>query len=190
MSNDLDFSQFVQKGGLYVPKRLAVEAHAGFGGRYTAQHIRAGKVIDEWSWDNLIVNQGLNHILSTEFNGGTPITTWYLGLFKGNYTPVATDTAANITANSTEILSTDFTEAIRQTWVIAAPASQAATNAASKATFTINASITVYGAFLVSASACAATTGTLMSAAAFSASKAVVATDQIVLTYAFAASSV
>lgn len=159
-----------------------------FGGKYFAQLKRAGRIIDEWEFDNLIVNQGLNHILTTEFFGGTPITTWYIAVFEANYTPVATDTAANITANSTE--STAYSQATRVAWVPAAPASQAVTNAASVATFTFNATKTIYGAFLVSASAKSATSGTLMSAAAFASSKAVVSGDQLLLTYAFSASSI
>jgi hypothetical protein len=64
------------------------------------------------------------------------------------------------------------------------------TNSASRATFTMNATKTVYGAFLVSASAKSATTGTLMAAAKFSTSKAVVDNDELLITYAFGASSV
>jgi hypothetical protein len=52
----------------------------------------------------------------------------------------------------------------------------------------MNASKTVFGAFLVSASAKSATTGTLMAASKFSASRAVVNLDQLLLTYALSCS--
>lgn len=158
------------------------------GGVYHGQHIRAGEVIDEWEDHNLCVDEGLNSLLDIYFHGSTQITTWYLGLFEGNYTPVAGVTAASITADSTEC--TAYDETVRQTYVEAAAASKVTTNSASKATFTFNATKTIYGAFLVSVATKSGTTGTLFSAARFSASKAVVATDQLLLTYTFTASSV
>lgn len=169
-------------GGVLMPTSGVV-----VGGKFTGQHIRGGEVIDEWEDHNLVVNEGLNSILSIMFNGGTQITTWYLGLFEGNYTPVATVTAATITSASTEC--TAYDEATRVEYVEAAPASQSITNSASRATFTFNATKTIYGAFLVSASAKSATTGTLFAAARFSAAKSVVSTDQLLLTYTFSAAS-
>ncbi len=158
------------------------------GGIFSVEHVRDGEIIDAWDTPNLVTNEGLNHILGVEFNGATQIGTWYVGLFEGNYTPVATVTAATITAAATE--STAYDETTRVAYVEAAPASQSITNSASKATFTINATKTIYGAFLVSASAKSATSGTLFSAARFGTSKAVVAADQLLVTYTIAASSV
>lgn len=143
--------------------------------------------IDEWDVENLVVNEGLNHILNTEFNAGTPISSWFLGLFQGNYTPVATDTASVIAVNSTECSS--YTSATRLAWTPAAPSAQSITNSASPATFTFNASQTIYGAFLISNSTISGTAGVLFSAAQFSASKSVVNLDQLLLTYTFNASS-
>jgi len=169
--------------GVLVPdNRLVV------GGVFDCEHVRDGEVIDRWSQPNLVVNEGLNSLLGIMFHGDTQITTWYLGLFEGNYTPVAGLTAATVTANSTEC--TAYDEATRQAYDEAAAASQSITNSASRATFTFNATKTIYGAFLVSASAKSATTGTLFSAARFSSSKAVVDDDQLLLTYTFTASSV
>lgn len=188
--SDLDFSRLDRNvKGLYVPKQLisGAKQKAFFGGTYHARHIRNGKVIDEWDFDNLIVNEGLDYILAASLTGGSVLTSWYLGIFEGNYTPVATDTAASIAANSTEC--TAYSQPARVIWT-GVEGSQAATNAASVATFTFNATKTIFGAFLVSASAKNATTGKMVSAAAFGASKSVVSTDQLLLTYAFAASSV
>jgi hypothetical protein len=109
-------------------------------------------------------------------------------VFEGNYTPVATVTAATITSASTEC--TAYDETTRQAYNEAAASSQSTTNSANKATFTFNATKTIYGAFLASASAKSATTGTLFSAAAFSSSKSVISGDQLLLTYTFTASSV
>lgn len=171
------------EGGLLVPaNQLEV------GGVFICEHVRAGEVIDSWEQPNIVVNEGLNSLLGIMFNGVTQIGTWYLGLFEGNYTPVATLTAATVTAASTECVAYD--EAARVAYNEAAAASQSITNSANRATFTFNATKTIYGAFLVSASAKSATTGTLFSAARFSAAKSVVAADQLLLTYTFTASSV
>lgn len=158
-------------------------------GQYSGQIIRDGKVIDEWFDDpNLVVNEGLNSLLSVYLAAGTQITTWYLGVFEGNYTPVATDTAANIASNATE--SSAYSAGVRQTWTPGAVSSQTVTNSASKATFTFNATKTIYGAFLASTSTVGGTGGTLFSAARFSAPKSVTSGDQLLLTYSFTSSSV
>lgn len=170
-------------GGVIVPDtRLRV------GGKFQGQIVRDGQVIDEWEDSNLVVNEGLNALLGIMFNGAIQVTTWYLGVFEGNYTPVATVTAATIASASTEC--TTYNEATRPAYDEAAPASQSITNSASRATFTFNATKTIYGAFLVSTNTKGGTTGTLFSAARFSASKAVVANDQLLLTYTFTAASV
>lgn len=170
-------------GGILMPdQRLQI------GGMWHGQHVRNGKVIDEWEDHNIVVNEGLNSLLGIMFNAVTQISPWYIAPFEGNYTPVATVTAATITAASTECIAYD--EATRQEYVEAAAASQSITNSANRATFTFNATKTIYGAFLVSASAKSATTGTLFSAARFASSKSVVDNDQLLLTYTFTASSV
>lgn len=177
----MDFQR--SAGGVLLPvSQLAL------GGRFLVQHVRRGEVIDEEELKNLVVNEGLNHILDVVLHGASQVGTWYLGLFEGNYTPVATVTAATITAASTEC--TAYDESTRVAYDEAAASGQSITNSASKATFTMNASKTVYGAFLASASAKSATTGVLLSAARFGSSKAVVDDDQLLLTYTFSASSV
>jgi hypothetical protein len=157
-------------------------------GVWSGQHIRDGKVIDEWEDKNLVVNEGLNSLLDVYFHGATQITSWYIGVFEGNYTPVAGLTAATVTANSTEC--TAYDETTRQAYDEAAASSQSITNSASRATFTFNATKTIYGAFLVSNNTKSGTSGTLFSAARFASSKAVVDNDQLLLTYTFTASSV
>ena len=170
-------------GGILMP-----EQRLRLGGVFQCELVRNGEVIDIWETPNLVVNEGLNHILDSVFHGSSQITTWYIGLFEANYTPLATVTAATITAASTEC--TAYDESTRQAYVEAAASSQSITNSASKATFTFNATKTIYGAFLASASAKSATSGTLMSAAQFGSSKAVVDDDQLLVTYTFGASSV
>jgi hypothetical protein len=170
-------------GGILMPKQGLV-----VGGVFDCELIRGGEVIDAWKTPNLVVNEGLNALLDIMFHGSTQITTWYIGLFEANYTPVATVTAATITAASTEC--TAYDEATRVAYNEAAASSQSITNSANKATFTFNDTKSIYGAFLVSASAKSATSGTLFSAAQFSSAKAVEDDDQLLVTYTFNASSV
>lgn len=172
----------------------------GIGGVYTFEHIRGGKVIDNkvvggevidtWSEKNIVVDEGLAYILGVAFDGSTSaLTSWYIGLFSGNYTPVNTTTAANITANATEI-TTAYSEATRVAWVEAGVTARLIGNAASPALFTFTAATTnVYGAFLASASAKGATTGTLSSAKRFAALKTMLITDILSVTYEITATS-
>lgn len=170
-------------GGFLVPaQKLLV------GGKYSGQIIRAGEVIEEFEDSNLVVNEGLNSLLNIMFNGQSQITTWYLGIFEGNYTPVASVTAATITSASTE--STAYASATRPEYVEAAASSQSITNSASRASFVFNATKTIYGAFLISNPTKSATTGTLFSAARFGTAKSVESGDELLLTYTFTASSV
>lgn len=157
-------------------------------GRYSCQLVRGGKVIDEWTEDNLVVNEGLNRLLNVMFNSASQTTTWYLGLFEGNYTPVASLTAATIAAAATE--TTAYTSSTRVEYVEAASTAQSTTNSASRASFVFNATKTIYGAFLISENTKGGTTGILFSAARFSASKAVESGDELLLTYTFNASAV
>lgn len=158
------------------------------GGIFTIQHIRDGQCIHEEEVKNLVTNQGLNHILNTVFNGTAPVTTWYVGLFEGNYTPLATDTATNFPVSATECIAYD--EAGRVEYNEAASTAQSITNSANKAAFTINATKTVFGGFLASVATKSSTAGTLMAAAKFGTSRSVNAGDQLLITYTFGASSV
>jgi hypothetical protein len=159
----------------------AIKGRVGLDGKYIGRVLRDGVCIDEFEFDNLIVNEGLNHALATELGNGVQVGTWYVGIFKGNYTPVAGDTAANIASNSTE--ATEYAEANRVTYVPGAAAAQSISNSASVATFTINATVSIYGAFLVSTNTKGGTSGVLFSAARFPAQRDLIDTDVLQITY-------
>jgi hypothetical protein len=111
--------------------------------------------------NNIIVTEGLNYLLDVALGGGTQYATFYTFPFAGNVTPVSTWTAANVTANSTEI--TAYDEATRVAYVDAAASGGVMTNSASKASFTFNGSGSLYGFCVVSASAKSSTSGVLFS---------------------------
>lgn len=171
------------EAGNLVPESTILAA-----GEYNCQIIRDGKVIDEWVEKNLVVNEGLNRLLNVMFNSAAQTATWYLGLFEGNYTPVAGVTAATIAAASTE--TTAYTSTTRVEFAEATSTAQSTTNSASRASFVFNAAKTIYGAFLISDNTKGGTTGYLFSAARFSAPKAVESGDELLLTYTFNATAV
>lgn len=167
---------------------MELNGSTNVGGVFEFELVRDGKVIDKWSDHNLVTNEGLNDLLQVYLGNGTQKATWYVGLFEGNYTPVATLTAATVASDATECVA--YAEATRPEWAEAAAASQQITNTASKAAFTINATKTVYGAFLISNSTKGGTTGTLFAISRFAVSRAVVAEDQLLVTYTVQAASV
>jgi hypothetical protein len=175
---------------LLVPDRQLLVPRAGQiigGGRFLGKIIRNKRVIDEFACDNIVVNQGLNYLLGAALGAQAVTTAWFIALFSNNYTILASDTAATIATNSGEV--TQYTAGVRQAWSSAPPASQSITNSATQASFTFNASLTVYGAFLISSSTINGTSGTLFSGAQFGSSKSVVSSDILQLTYTFTAAS-
>lgn len=170
------------EGGLLLPSaKIAVK------GSYHGQLVRGGEVIDEFEDENLVVNEGLNALLDIMFHDTTQISTWYLGVYEGNYTPVAGVTAAAIAGDATE--SSAYDETTRPTFDEDVASGQSISNTSNRATFTFNATKTIYGAFLISDAAKTGSGGTLFSAARFSSSKSVVASDQLLLAYTFSAAS-
>ena len=143
---------------------------------------------------NLVVNVGLQYMAGTSLDGSTArITTWYLGLYgaAASNTPAAGDTMSSH-AGWTEV--TDYTEATRPaaTFVAATTANPSVvTNSASKAQFTMNATVTVGGAFLTSNNTKGGTSGTLFSAKDFNSpgDRAVVSGDVVLVTYTFSLSA-
>lgn len=161
------------------------ETRLAMSGKYIGQIIRKGQVIEEFEFENLVVDQGLNYALNASFGQTSALTSWYIGLFEGNYTPVAGVTAATIAGLSTE--TTAYTSATRPAWTTVASTAKQLTNGASRASFTFNATKTIYGAFLASSSTKSGTSGTLFSAARFTTAKTVDADDELLVTYVLTA---
>lgn len=148
---------------------------------YDIEHWRGNRLLShERNLHNLMPTEGLNYLLETSVRGGAALSSWYVGLFEANYTPLAADTAATFPGSATE--STAYAESTRQAYTTVAASGGVLTNTASKAAFTMNATKTIYGGFIASASAKSATTGKLLSAAKFSASKAVESGDVLNIT--------
>ena len=145
----------------------------------------------KWQADskNLVVNAGLAYMAGTALTSVAQITTWYLGLYGAgaSNTPAAGDTMSSH-AGWTEVVPYSNATRVAATFVTATTANPSVvTNSASPASFTINATSTVGGAFLTSGSAKSGTTGTLFSAADFGSpgDRSVVSGDSLSVTYTF-----
>lgn len=155
--------------------------------------VNIGGVFSNWLNDdedgiihsgNIVVNEGLNHILDIVFSNGTQQATWYVGLYKNNYTPLATDTASVFAGvGKGNEITTEVNEVVRQTYTEPGPSGQAITNVASPATFTANQAVTAYGAFLISDNTMGGVTGVLAAASLFPAQRDMVNTDVLNVTY-------
>jgi len=133
---------------------------------------------------NLVVDEGLNHILSSTLAAGTQITAWYIGITNASPVPAAADVMSSH-AGWTE--NTNYTEANRQVWTPGAVSGKSVDNSASKAAFNINTNgQTIGGAFLVSNNTKGGTTGTLYSCGAFTlGNKSVDSGDKLEVTATF-----
>ena len=123
----------------------------------------------KWSdtFDNLVVNAGLDDSLDKHLRGSAYTAAWYIGLTDGTPTVAAADTSASH-AGWAEV--TAYTEGTRQAATFAAVSGQSTSNTASPASFSINANgTTVGGAFLISVSTKGGATGILYGGGAFTA---------------------
>ena len=131
-----------------------------------------------WQQDsNLLPVQGLTYLLESAVGNDTAaITAWYVAI-AGTATPLTTWTAANYASNATE-LTTAYSEATRVSLVLGSASgssSVAIGNSASRAVFTAaSASVTVGGAATLSSSTKGGTSGTLLSASKFTATRTLV----------------
>jgi len=148
------------------------------------EHIRDGRTISRSIQNNIVTDQGLNYALDVALSGGTQITSWYVALFRDNHTPVAGDTYA--TPGCTE--TSNYSEGTRQAWTDGGVSGKSCTNSASKATFTMSATETIYGGMLVGGGSAASTKadtaggGTLYCMSLFTVAKAVESGDELKVT--------
>ena len=177
-----------------VSSGLTCNLKAGEGAKATGLfeikcHDKDGNLKWEAQSKNLVVNVGLQYMAGSALTSTTQITTWYLGLYGAgaSNTPAAGDTMSSH-AGWTEVVAYSNATRVAVTFVAATAANPSVvTNSASPATFNINGTTTVGGAFLTSGSAKSGTTGTLFSAADFGSpgDRSVVSSDTLSVTYTF-----
>lgn len=128
--------------------------------------------------ENLVVTAGLNKYLDATLKTGLASPLWYVGL-KGTGTIVAADTMTTHTGWS-EIV--PYSNVTRPAWTPGTIASGSVDNSGSKAVFNINATATIYGAFMCDNNTKSGTTGTLLGAGDFGTARSVVNTDTLNVT--------
>lgn len=138
---------------------------------------------------NLVVNVGLQDMNTQYFKGATYTAAWYIGLYgaASSNNPAAGDTMSSH-AGWTEI--TGYSNANRPTATFGTATTadpSVIDNSASPASFNINATNTIGGAFLVNNNTKGGSTGTLFSAADFQSpgDRSVVSGDTLNVTYTF-----
>lgn len=165
------------------------------GGVFTIQcHDQNGNLKWETATPNLVVNVGLQDMNAKYFTGTAYTAAWYLGVYgaAASNNPAASDTMSSH-IGWTEV--TTYSEATRPVCTFGVPTTadpSVASNTASPATFSINGTTTIGGAFLTTNNTKGGTTGTLFSAGDFASpgDRAVVSGDTLTLTYTFSLDAV
>lgn len=174
MKHMSDIAKFIENGD-YEETTEGLLIHRGLMARGRYVHSVNGK--DEVVDHNLIPAEGILYLLGTGLGATAKEAAFYLALFSGAVTPAANWTAANFTANASEITSQSegYSGANRATWTPAAAAAGKISNLATRATFNIVATSTVniQGAALLSAQPRGATGGVLVSASRYASARVV-----------------
>lgn len=143
---------------------------------------------EDWA-HNLVVNQGLQDMNTKYFSGSAYTAAWYLGLVNNTPTPsyAAGDTAA---LHSGWSETTAYSQANRPTAIFGTATTadpSVISNSGAPASFSINATVTVAGAFLISNNTKGGTSGVLFSVATFQSpgARSVVNGDTLSVTYQF-----
>ena len=174
--------------GSAITKALEAGETASAKGVYTMQCFdKDGNLKWEAECPNLVVNGGLQDMNNKYFLGSAYTATWYIGLYGSgaSNSPAAGDTMSSH-AGWTEVV--PYSQATRPACTFGTPTTanpSVATNSASPAVYSINATATVGGAFLVSDNTKSGSTGTLYSASDFTSpgDRAVVSGDTLNVTY-------
>src|SRR5581483_8720006 len=116
------------------------------------------------SFKNLVTTVGINKVLDAAFKSGLTSPAWYVGL-KGTGTPASGDTMASH-ATWSEV--TAYSNSNRPTWTPGSVAGGSVDNSAAKASFNINGTVSVYGAFMCTDNTIGGTAGTLYGVGDFS----------------------
>jgi len=136
---------------------------------------------------NLVTTEGKNDQLTQYFKGSAYTAAFFIGLVNNaGFTTYSTgDTAAQIGGTNQWAEGTPYSNATRIAWVGGTASGGSIDNSASVGVFNINATQTVRGGFIATASAKNATTGKLFGAVDFSAARNVVSGDTLNTTSSF-----
>lgn len=138
-----------------------------------------GTVVDSEAQHNLIPAAGLDFLIRSPFGDVSQISTFYLGLYRGNYIPSPNTTASDIPSNMNEFV--DYSETNRPEWQRQLEGVATMDNLTNKAEFTVTQDRTIHGAFLVSNATKGGNSGLLLSCVRFASPKQVTAGQTVKL---------
>lgn len=158
-------------------------------GKFIIEVIRDGKVISKEEVPNVVTIEGRNYFLKVGITGDENRANFYVGLIGANVTPTENDTASSNLGSSgsyQEIQSYSQTTRPAYQGVFS---NNTVSNVANPAQFSINASVTAYGAFIVSNNTKGSNSGILLCAGRFASAKSLNNGDTINITYSIASTS-
>ncbi|AYO54389.1 hypothetical protein [Acinetobacter wuhouensis] len=167
LKSDLQANNYeMTKQGIYFPEQGIMAQGEYFdrvnGGEWQATH-------------NLVVNEGLAHLLNVAMGTTAKPAGYYLALFSGATAPAANWTAANFASVAAEIVSMTegYTSATRPQWTPQNTSTNSIDNfnAVAKVTIATTSQLTVTGAAMLTNSTKGGTTGTLISASKYTAAR-------------------
>lgn len=151
--------------------------HRKIGFIYTVEHVGVdGKIKSVETIENIIPLVGINYTLAAAMTGASQFSTWYIGLYKADRTPLTSDTMTTLLADADE--SNEYGSASRLEAVFPAVDAGAITTEADPTVFTFASGATITGGFLTTGLTINNTSGLLMSAVKFTSPK-VIATGEL-----------
>ena len=152
--------------GIFFPRQGVLASGEYFDSQNGGAWVRNG---------NLIVNEGLAHLLNVSMGAAAKPAGYFLALFSGTTAPAPGWTAASFAATANEIVSMTegYTAATRPAWTPAPAVVGSIDNMTAVASLTIAtaATLTVTGAALLTNSTRGGTTGTLVSASKYASAR-------------------
>lgn len=115
--------------------------------------------------NNLIPQAGINQLASLIMGTGSPISTYYAGVFANNFVPTNSTTSADLQTGAGE--ATAYSQTSRPVWDKNYDGVSLISSFSSRADFTFTADTTLYGGFLVSDATKGGNSGVLLSIARF-----------------------
>lgn len=127
---------------------------------------------------NTVMTAGKNDLLTNYFKGSAYTAAFFVGLVdNASFSAIsAADTAAS---HAGWVEAVPYSNGARPTLTLGTAAAGSIDNSASKASFTINATATINGAFTITNSTKSGTTGVLYSASSFGATRSVLSGDTL-----------
>jgi hypothetical protein len=188
--NNTETTRSADLSSCAISANRGAESSAAGGGVFTVEcRDAAGNL--KWTAEkhNLVVNVGLQDMLTQYFKGASYNAAWYVGIYgaAASNDPAAGDTMASH-AGWTEV--TAYSQATRPAAVFGTATTanpSVISNTAAPATFSINGTTVVGGAFLTSDNTKSGTDGVLFSAADFASpgDRSVVSGDTLTVTYTY-----